>query len=341
MKRFLCLLASVAMAVTVFADPLRICPACGREDLKGLAKCASCGAALPPLPGKAEASPAEKGEESDLTGEASSTGAFAAAAKDVAEARARRIEDPGAALALYENALALLAADSGENFNERAAEQIETELEKCRAHLKEIARGSFVGLQKPILDGSRSAAVFFKAEGRKPFGRVWVPADWPSRLSPASLAAVRHALQPVCKGCNGFGTVPCAKCKGKGRVPCDYPGCKQGWIAAETRNNLGGTGRRSSATLKTRERCPLCKGTAFRPCPGCRGTAQAICKKCGGNGEAPLCQACQGMGVVTCKKCARAIEKGERETPLPGCLDCRGTGEVLCRKCGGDGRIRR
>lgn len=336
MKRIFSTLVAAVFSVTLFAEPLRICPACGREDLKGVEKCPFCGAQLPPLVSSKPQAPVEQEKSPDLH-----AGAFEEASKDVIEARKCCAEKPAVAIALYENALALLAADLGDDFNVKAARQIQKELVKCRERVKAAVGGSFLAHQKIMSEGRRDAVVFFKAQGRVPFGRVWVPSDWPSRLPPPNLAAVRHGLQPVCKACNGLGAVPCKKCKGTGRIPCDNPGCKQGWIYSKSANSLGGTGKRASSALTTRSRCPVCNGTAFRPCTECQGTGRTICGKCGGNGEAPICAACQGTGLLPCKKCARAIEKGERDKPFPNCLECRGSGEVLCRKCGGDGRIRK
>ena len=341
MKRIFSILVCAILAATLLAEPLRICPACGREDLKGVEKCPYCGAQLPPLPKTAPVAKPVVPESSSGEKSPGVTGAFEEATKDVVEARARCANDPEASFALYENALALLAADLGDDFNARAARQIEEELDKCRERLKSAVRGSFLAHQKLMLEGRHAAARFFKSQGRVPFGRVWVPSDWPSRLSPPQLAAVRHALQPVCKACNGLVAVPCSKCNGQGSIPCNYPGCKNGWVYSKTHNSLGGTGRHGSTALTTRTRCPLCHGRSLQLCPDCQGSGRAVCKKCGGNGEAPVCTACQGTGLAVCKKCSRAIEKGERTKPCPDCMDCRGSGKILCPRCGGDGRIRR
>ena len=53
----------------------------------------------------------------------SATNAFAEASRDVAEARRCRTESPERALVLYENALALLSAEAGGDFNAKAAEK--------------------------------------------------------------------------------------------------------------------------------------------------------------------------------------------------------------------------
>ena len=315
---------AAAASFILYADGLRICPSCGREDEAGVEKCAACGAALPPLE-KAEA-PVLEVSDAPLSGYQAVSNAFAEAARDVKEAGKCREESPAKALTIYENALALLSSESGAAFKESAAKVVVKEIETTKAQMK----AKYPGLtprRLAIQQGIRDASLYFKGAGRIQCGLAWIPAVWSEELTPAQIAAIRHALPPPCKSCAGLGFDLCAKCNGRAKQACKNPGCKQGWIYQQSVNDLS-----PKTALKTREKCPECNGSTFQNCPGCNGEGAVICKKCNGSGESPLCTACQGTGLVECKSCKKTNVGAV-------CPECKGTKESLCRKCGGDGRI--
>ncbi len=325
----------ILFALSLFLAPLlawsqglRICDSCGHEDLKGVETCENCGAKLPPLPPKpGEEKPAE---EPPAIGAA--PGAVEEARRDVAQARKLRKEHPETALVLFENALALLSAESGTNFQSRAAKAVAAEIDSCRKDFYKVGARNVDATRMALLQGERDAALYFKSAGRIPFGRAWIPPAWREALAPSQLAAIRHAHPPFCPKCDGIGHEPCRKCAGRGRVPCKE--CKNGWVFRQTSNNLKGTDG-----LKIRERCPKCNGSSLVSCDACLGHGAAICKACDGSGKAPLCRTCNGSGLVPCKTCARNSSSSRRNAGGDApCPDCRDTRETLCPKCGGDGR---
>ena len=313
-----------AMSFFLYADGLRICPSCGREDEVGVEKCPACGAALPPLEKAAE--PLPEVPAAPQSGYQAVSNAFDEAARDVKEAGKCREESPAKALAIYENALALLSSESGAAFKESAAKVIVKEIEATKTLVK-TQNPSLTKHRLALQQGVKDAVLYFKGAGRIQCGRAWIPTIWSEELTPAQIASVRHALPPSCKSCAGLGFDLCAKCNGRGRQPCKNPGCKQGWIYQQSANDLS-----PKTALKTREKCPECQGSSFQNCLGCNGNGTVICKKCNGTGEASLCTSCQGTGLIECKSC--------KKSPAGAvCPECKGTQEALCKKCGGDGRI--
>ena len=326
--RRLALFALVAaLCAAALADGLRICPSCGREDEAGLEKCAACGATLPPVP--KEETPAAAQPVASASG-ASATNAFAEASRDVAEARRCRAESPERALVLYENALALLAAEAGGDFNAKAAAAVAKEIEALRAETK--ARTPSVSARRLARQRATSeATLYFKSVGRVSCGRVWVPAGWLDNLEPAQIASVRQTLPPLCRECAGLGFEICRSCNGRGKQICKNQGCNQGWIYDKSANDLS-----PKTALKTRHKCPVCNGTTFAPCNACNGSGAVICRKCGGTGEAPACTACHGSGLMDCRECRRNARTAKADEV---CRVCKGTRQALCQRCGGDGRI--
>ncbi len=317
-----------ALCAAAWADGLRICPSCGREDEAGLEKCAACGATLPPVP--KEESPVAAQPVAPVSG-ASATNAFAEASRDVAEARRCRAESPERALVLYENALALLAAEAGGDFNAKAAAAVAKEIEALRAETK--ARTPSVSARRLARQRATSeATLYFKSAGRVSCGRAWVPAGWLDNLEPAQIVSVRQTLPPLCRECAGLGFEICRSCNGRGKQVCKNQGCNQGWIYDKSANDLS-----PKTALKTRHKCPMCNGTTFAPCNACNGSGAVICRKCGGTGEAPACTSCHGSGLMDCRECKRSTyRKAETDET---CRACKGTRQALCQKCGGDGRI--
>lgn len=324
-RRFTLVALVATLCAAAWAEGLRICPSCGREDEAGVDKCPACGAALPPV--ARESPPPAPAAEVAPT---SSTPAFAEAAQDVAEARRCRAESPERALAIFENALALLAADVAGDFNARAAAAVAKEIEALRTETK---------ARKPSVEARRiarqraahEAALYFKSAGRVTCGRAWVPASWPESLTPAQIAAVRLSLPPPCRDCAGLGFEVCRTCNGRGKQTCRNPGCNQGWVYDKSANDLS-----PKTAIKTRHRCPVCNGTTFSPCTTCNGVGAVICRKCGGSGEGPVCATCHGSGLVDCRECRRTARTARADGE---CHVCKGTRQILCTKCGGDGRI--
>ena len=327
--RLLSLLAfAAALCASAWADDLRIRPSCGREDEAGLEKCAACGATLPPVK-KAEAQVVVPSVAPVAS--SSATNAFAEASRDVSEARHCRAESPERALVLYENALALLSAEAGGDFNAKAAAAVAKEIEALRAETK--ARTPLVSARRLARQRATSeAAVFFKSVGRVSCGRAWVPAVWLDNLEPPQIAAVRQTLPPLCRECAGMGFETCRSCNGRGKQTCKNPGCTQGWVYDKSANDLS-----PKTALKTRHKCPLCNGTTFAPCDTCNGAGAVVCRKCGGSGEAPICSSCHGSGLMDCRECRRSSSSKAKADEK--CRVCKGTHQALCTRCGGDGRI--
>ena len=318
-----------ALCAAAWADGLRICPSCGREDEAGLEKCAACGATLPPIEREAPPS-APAVEAAPALGASAATNAFAEASRDVAEARRCRAESPERALAIFENALALLAAEATGDFHAKAAAAVAKEIETLRAETK-TRTPSVEARRISRQRAEREATLYFKSVGRVACGRAWVPASWPENLVPAQIVSVRQFLPPPCRDCTGLGFENCRSCNGRGKQVCKNQGCNQGWVYDKSANDLS-----PKTALKTRHKCPVCNGTTFAPCNACNGSGAVICRKCGGSGLAPSCTSCHGSGLVDCRECRRGSRTAKAgET----CRVCKGTQQALCQRCGGDGRI--
>ena len=232
--------------------------------------------------------------------------------------------DIAAAFALYRNAQALLASGAGAPPSEKSLHAIAAEAAKAEAAFN--AATPAPRRTQALSAAARSLESFFRGEGRIPLGRAWIPADWPSALSPPAIAAVRLSLPPRCSHCAGTGSTPCRSCGGSGTAPCKAQGCKNGWITRKPANTLS-----PKTDIAIREHCPICGGTGKVRCNTCAGRGGAACAKCGGTGDAPLCKGCHGSGLVDCRDCARTGALN------PNCPTCRGSGKSLCNKCGGDG----
>lgn len=321
-KRALRLMAAMCVFLlfssVAIAEELLICSECGREGEAGQSACSSCGAHFAPSKAPVEADAPKKALSS------SATDVMKAASADVAEARRVASENGALAIILYRNAQALLAAESGEDFEAKAARMLADELKRTRDGFYESVAPS--RRSAALRKARREAEDYFRSVGRTPFGSVWVPLDWPQSLMPASLAAIRHAMQPRCVKCEGAGVDPCNKCGGAGRVKCRGPKCKNGFVERRNPNSLT-----PKTDLVIRDKCPVCKGTARDLCVDCAGKGVRPCKKCDGSGEAPMCKDCQGTGLEACRICTK-------NPPKEDCVFCKGSLRALCRKCGGDGK---
>jgi len=83
--------------------------------------------------------------------------------------------------------------------------------------------------------------------------------------------------------------------------------------------------RRSSASGRAANLCPVCGGTGWADCPAdtCYGTGTVVCPHCRGMGRGRH----KTRGIVECPKC--------RGTGYRRCPKCYGSGLVRCPKCGG------
>ena len=321
------------LSFAAWADgELRLCPDCGRESPPSARFCASCGAAIVATGEEAPEATAEPEADgqSDVAvpAKTEATPSSRAASRDVARARQESREGhAAAALVLYRNAQALLAANAGQKPNEAATKAITAEAEAAKREFE--SRTPRNRRTEAMAAASRSCEDYFRGEGRIPCGRAWIPADWQTTLAPTAIAAVRLSLPPDCATCSGAGSIPCKSCGGTGHAQCRAPGCENGWVSRKPTNTLT-----PKTDIAIREKCPMCRGTAKIPCKACAGRAATPCKTCAGSGHAPLCKGCHGSGLATCPDCAK---KGLR----PDCAFCHGSGSVLCDKCGGDGRVSR
>jgi hypothetical protein len=354
-------------------DEPRICPDCGHEVAAAAAACGHCGAHLPPAAPEtpatsvADVPPAPVPAPSAFpAGEA-----FEAASADVLLARQEQNIRPEVALALFENALALLAVADPAAIPPGAGEAILDGLKSCRAALAVGGAtvctecngsgrrpGRAAGTQEsaavpeipcPVCGGSgrvragrgADAARLAILRGRREAGlalqaagRVPLGRAWVPAGWPAALNARQTAA--VRRSLAGS----CEECAGLGLANCRK--CAgSGFLPCPDRRCRDGRVEEKSeqslsrgTPLSVRVRCPVCKGTTRVPCETCRGQGAVACSACKGTGAAPLCRSCGGEGVIPCRRCAG------RTTPpdAPPCQDCRGEGVVLCRACHGDGR---
>jgi len=357
---------------------LIVCGSCGHEAAEGAEVCAHCNAPLPVAPAVApQPAVAEDAMNAPAPAGAAALAraAFAAARADVLLARAEEARQPALALALHENALALLTAADTPDLPPGAGQAVLAGLQRCRETMAVSGRTceacAGTGRQRipvaqlesagvdtsgkvleggacaacggagrlrvksdveatrlALVQGRREAGLKLLAAGRVALGRAWVPAEWPTTLTPRQTAALRKAVAPPCEACAGLGVEGCRSCGGSGGMACKSPGCRQGWVEQTTRNALS-----PKTALKQRVRCPACGGSGRTACPACRGEGRKACNACGGSGAAPACSSCGGEGVTACTVC-----KGMPTPPgAPPCAACQGAGVTLCRSCRGDG----
>ncbi len=175
---------------------------------------------------------------------------------------------------------------------------------------------------------TRQAEQALRARGRAPVGGAWVPQALLPLLTVESEARLRRAAAAPCAACQGIGRTDCRRCGNTGFTPCTARGCEQGWTIRQDLNVLD-----SRATVRRRERCGTCAGSARVPCADCRGVGALTCRTCNGDGKRPNCARCAGDGVAPCRTC-RGTGVLRDNSP---CGECGGGGRTLCAVCRGDG----
>ena len=341
MRKLVVLMALLLAAVAVRGQ-LRICGSCGREDTAGGAVCATCQARLPeaartkppPAPGAVD------GQESSPASRPPA-GAFEQARLDVVAAREEEPRRPEVALALYENARALLAVADPTNLPPATGQAVLDGLQRCRGAL------AVTGQTCPACGGSgRQRIVLQQLAGGT--------GDEP----PAT-----RATGAACAACGGKGTIA-----GTRDVETTRLLILQGRREAGLRLQAAGRVAAGSAWIPpewARELMPrslaAIRRTAAAGCPACAGIGLARCKACTGTGQKPCanrqcrdgwveeksantltpqtaltrrvkCSVCQGTATVDCQPC--------RGQGAVACGGCKGTGLAApCRSCGGEGVV--
>ena len=343
MRKLSLLLGALLVALAVRGQ-LRICGSCGREDTTGGAVCAYCEARLPEAvrppvppaggaPGEPEASP-----ETRLAARV-----FEQARLDVLAAREEEPRRPEVALALYENARALLAAADPTHLPPESGPAVLDGLQRCRGVL------AVTGQACPACGGSGRQQIVLQQLA----GGTGVGADAPAT----------RATGAACPVCGGKGTV-----SGTREVETTRLLLLQGRREAGLRLQAAGrvaAGRAWIPPEWARELMPRAlaaiRRTAAAGCPACAGIGLARCRDCTGTGRQPCanrscrdgwveetsgntltpktaltrrvkCPVCQGAAAVACTTC--------RGTGAVACGDCKGTGLAApCRACGGEGVV--
>jgi len=377
MRRILLIVLAVMVlfAVSLWAQGLVICPACGHEAAPGAEVCGHCQAKLP-KPVAERAAPAAAAEpDKDAV--------FVALAKAAVESSAEQAREqeeraPEVALHYYMNAVALtrllpegsLRPDFGEDLlkgRRRVMRALAHGRDRCRRcggsgryqmNLGKVDGGksgvrSASGVACPDCKGAGWFAGYrpadeFKAavlRGREGFERSRTVAG-DVRVGRAFMPAALEALLSVRQRAlvmTGV-PVPCAACQLTGRQPCRA--CRgTGWVKCDypgCRQGMLQAERKTGARQERRlnddleRRCPECGGLGEVKCGVCLGSKSVVCEKCGGSGLGARCQRCTGSGLMTCSKC-----RGSGAVKGAPCAECKGEGVTLCTTCRGEGALAR
>jgi hypothetical protein len=368
------IVAVLAACLAGAAWGLTICGACGYEAAEGATVCDHCKARLP--------APAVAAATSDVAAAFSAGAAdtnlagsaFAAARADVQWARERQVERPAAALAAYQNALAILGVTGSVPAD--AGRTVADGIRQCRTALKVVTQpcpackgtGRYTyrvealagegGTREangvacrtcggsghmPVPRGTAAVRILIEqsyadfALAARAAGRVEMGRAWVPADWPARLTLRQTAAV------RRAWPPSCAACGGLGREDCRACGGKGRVPCNGEGCKQGWVDRLPSNTLtpktalKIREPCPVCQGTANMPCAACRGEGFGVCRVCGSSGQLPDCRTCGGEGVRTCTRCKGAGVFGAGAA----CPDCRGQGLTLCPACHGDGCAKR
>ena len=341
MRKLVVLMAAL-LAAAVLRGQLRICGSCGREDSAGGETCAYCQERLPEAavpPATVAASGQEGSPEVNLA-----TRAFDLARKDVLAARDEELRRPEVALALFENARALLAAVDPALLPPETGTAVLDGLQRCRGAL------AVAGQACPACGGSgRQRIVLQQLAGGAGTGGDEAPA---TRATGAS-----------CTACGGKGTVAGTRdvettrllilqgrreaglrLQAAGRVAAGQAWLPPEWAQELMPRALAAVRRMAAAG------CPACAAIGLARCKACSGTGRRPCtnRKCrdGWVEEKTIntltpktaltrrvkCPMCQGTATLECKPC--------RGRGAVACEDCKGAGlAVPCRTCGGEGVV--
>ncbi len=342
MTRRTCLFLGLVLMALGATGQLRICGSCGREDEAGGALCVFCRAALPPAPAVAVAqAPLPAARASASNDAALAAAAFEQVRLDVTAARAEEARRPEVALALYENARALLAVADPARLPPDTGSSVLAGLQRCRATL------AISGQSCPSCGGS----------GRQQIKLVQLAGG-----AETENAATR-STGAACETCGGRGTIRGTRdvettrlliLQGRrevglqqqsaGRVAAGRAWIPRAWAEALTPTQLAAIRRTIAAG------CPVCAGMGLAQCRKCTGTGTQACtnKKCRqGWIEQDIanalsvttdltrrvkCPVCQGTSKVGCTVC--------RSRGGVACGACKGTGlGETCRTCGGEGVV--
>lgn len=342
MTRRTCLLLGVVLMALGASGQLRICGSCGREDAAGAALCAFCKAALPPAPAVAVAQPPLPDARAATSNDAAlAQAAFEQVRLDVSAARAEEARRPEVALALYENARALLAVADPARLPSDTGRSVLTGLQRCRAAL------AVSGQSCPACAGSgRQQIKLAQLAGGADTDNV------ATRSTGAACATCGG--QGAIRGTRDVETTRLLMLQGRremglqqqsaGRVAAGRAWIPRAWADALTPAQLAAIRRTIAAG------CPACAGMGLAQCRKCLGTGAQACtqKKCrqgwieqnAANALSATtvltrkvkCPVCQGTSKVACTVC--------RARGGVACGACKGTGlGEVCRTCGGEGVV--
>ncbi len=367
---FVAFAAMVFFAVSLWAQGLVICPACGREVDEGAAVCGHCKKKLPKAAAEQAKPPAAVEPDKDAV-----LAKLAAAAVESSAVQARELEErsPEVALHYYLNAMALmrllpegtLRPGVGEALlagRVRVMRFLARGRDQCRrcggtgryqVNLGKVDGKSGVrsasGVACPDCKGLGSHAGFREVDklktailqGRDEFERSRMVAGEVRvgrAFMPAALEAMLSNRQRALV-MTGM-PVPCPACQLTARQSCRA--CRgTGWVKCDYPGCRQGvlqkermTGARPERRLNEEQnrRCPKCNGLGEIKCAVCQGSKGVACDKCGGSGLAARCQRCMGSGLMTCTKC-----RGTGAVKGVLCAECKGEGVILCTTCRGEG----
>lgn len=342
---------AAALALSVWADGLVVCRACGREAKPGEKVCSHCSSPLP-QPKTADAAVSRPAEAVEDRGAAVARLARGVVEDSLRQARELESERPAVALSYYQNALALLRLIDPAKLPAGASAAVVAGNEKvmralligkmpCRTcngsgkYQMDLGRvmqkrgGVLVGdgVPCPACKGSGSYTGYRDVakvkmeilQGREEFERRQMAAG-DVRVGRALVPpALDQALDNRGRALVMTGMpAPCSACQLTGRQKCT--GCKgTGWVACTYEGCSNG---------KIEEK----KSSSTRPSKRLNDEEVKKCPKCGGLGEVP-CPACKGNGSVACTKC-------DGSGKAPRCNRCTGTGLMACSKCKGTGELK-
>lgn len=343
--------AAVILAITVWAQSVVVCPACGRESKQPSATtCAHCSAVLPkPRPDNATV-------EKHATQPADKEVEVGHAAKEVVDAcvrQARELEEkqPNVAFGYYQNALALMRlvpagtypASVGESVlagNRRVMQTLQRGSVPCKRcngsgkyqlDLGKVDRTQGVkaisGVACPACKGQGSFVGYREVskvkmtllQGRQEFEqRQMVAGDVKvgRALVPAALEKLLTNRQRalVMTGV----PIPCPECQLTARQACSS--CRgSGWVKCSFAGCSKGEIKEARASGSRQAK--RMNEDVVKKCPHCEGLAEVTCERCRGSGGV-ACSTCDGSGQA------------------PRCMRCTGTGLAVCTKCKGVGEVK-
>lgn len=369
-----CLLATLAVACSLWAASLVVCPKCGYESDNGAVVCSHCGAALPvpKVAGSGETAASNANAQAASLDTVSAL-ALTAARVDQRLAEENRKDRPELAYAFYENILALSRLIRREGVSPDAGKVLAENLERCRdalthgmrtcpacngsgkrnVHFQQLAGDKSTQVSEGLVCSTCNGAGVVRmvrttdslrllmAQGRRDFetrakalGRVACGRAWLPQELAAKLDVRAQAL--VCTAC----PTPCPDCMGMGVQDCAR--CKGSGRVPCTNNGCkdGWIVHQELNTLSTK----ASSISRREVCPVCQGTGQMACPDCRGDGTIP-CKTCHGTGRnAVCQDCG-----GQGWTACPRCHgtgkladgaicpDCLGQHERICPKCHGEG----